>query len=761
MPTSQPDVAARHAHHPLLTTKLHIPQPRRDLVARPHLFERLSAGLNNKLTLISAPAGFGKTTLVSTWLVYEWLAVRLQNQPGSAAAWVALDAGDNDPVRFWRYVITACQAFDSSIGHAALALLHTAQQPAWEVVLTLLINDLAQLAGKVILVLEDYHVITAPQIHEAVIFLLDHLPTTLHLIMTTRTDPPLPLARLRAEPALHELRATDLRFSPAETGCFFAQDNEHSLTPALLERLTARTEGWVTALRLLALARQGHLENDLPVLEQLLNTLTGNRGHIFAYLVAEVLNAQPPERQNFLLRTSMSGAAGARLTGSLCEALTGRVDSELLLDQLEQANMFLLPLHDSGSQPSSAKWYRYHALFAEAMQHEARRRLGEAEWRALSQRASHWYAEHGLLPEAVEAALVAQDFMLAASLIEGIIAPILVQNEYHTLRRWLDQLPETVLRTHPSLCLSYATTLLFTSDRRAPATMARLQLPLQIAEQHWQTTQNDPKLGEVLAFRAWITRMQGQRAQALPVAKQALALLPTEETQWRGISLTLIGEEELLLGNLHSARDLFTQSRTLWQRTRNVYGGLATTLALAEVCARQGELQQATQFYRHVLVEAETAPMGQHQRQMRSGGAQLGLAQIDFEWNDLETAEAHATAALAIGRQTAYAELHVRATLILARIKQARAQPTAAQQLLYELVAQMPHDQTGALLREVQTGQAKLALAIADLVSAERLISAAQPDAEIARLQQEQAAMLVARLRLAQGQATAALCGIT
>jgi LuxR family transcriptional regulator, maltose regulon positive regulatory protein len=457
-----------------------------------------------------------KTTLVSAWL-----ATHNTHQELLPAAWVALDASDNDPVRFWRYVITACQPFDAAIGHSALALLHTAQQPSWEIVLTTFINDLAQLVGQGVLVLEDYHVITAPQIHEMMVFLLDHLPTTLHLIMTTRSDPPLPLARLRAQPALNELRAVDLRFSLAETQAFFQQALSRPLAPELLERLDARTEGWVTGLRLVALTLQGRPESDPQTIEQLLVTLTSSRGHIFAYFITEVLNAQPASFQEFFLRTSVL----SRLTSSLCHAVTGRDDSEMLLEHLERANLFLIPLDGAG------QWYRYHALFAEAMQHEARRRLGEEHLRALSHRASLWYEQHGWLTEAVEAALAAQDFPRAADLIERLIAPELVQNEYHTLRRWLEHLPEAVLHAHPPLCMMYAIAILFTLDRRTPATMARLQTPLQVAEQHWRAEANAPKLGEALALRSWITWMQGERTQALPVARQALALLPAGEMQ--------------------------------------------------------------------------------------------------------------------------------------------------------------------------------------------------------------------------------------
>lgn len=738
MPMDQPNQPLR----PLLTTKLHIPQARRDLVPRPHLFARLNQGLSSKLTLVSAPAGFGKTTLVSTWL-----ATRNAQQELPPAAWVALDAGDNDPVRFWRYVITACQTFDAAIGQPALSLLHTAQQPSWELVLTTFINDLAQLSGKGILVLEDYHVITAPQIHEMVVFLLDYLPTTLHLIMTTRSDPPLPLARLRAQLDLNELRAANLRFSLSETQTFLQHALSCPLAPEMIERLEARAEGWVTGLRLVALTLQGRPESAPQTLEQLLVTLTGSRQHIFAYFITEVLNAQPASLQEFVLRTSVL----SRLTGSLCNAVTDRDDSEMILEQLERANMFLMPLDGAG------QWYRYHALFAEAMHYEARRRLGEEHLRALSHMASRWYAQHGWLTEAVEAALAAQDFPGAADLIERSLAPELVQNEYHTLRRWLEHLPEAVLHAHPQLCMIYAMTVLFTSDRRAPATMARLQMPLQRAEQHWRAEENAPKLGEVLAFRSLITLWQGDQRQAFTVAKQALALLPAGETQWRRMSLDVVSMEELLSGKLRAARQTITESRALWQAVGNVYGTLAATLSLGEVCARQGELQQAAQLYQQVLTEAEQASMDRHQALSRIGRARLGLGTLTLEWNDLETAEQHATHAATIGQQVADEELRVRSALLLARLKHTRGETAEAQQLLHTLIAQTPQQRWFSLLREVRAYQARLALASGDLVTVERFLASTQQGDDVAHLQQEQEALLVARLRIAQGEAEEAL----
>ena len=760
--------SAEPSPNPLLATKLHIPQPRLDLTPRPQLFEQLNQGMHSKLTLISAPAGFGKTTLVSQWISQnaECGARNAESKPTRhtphsafriQAAWLALDVGDNDPVRFWRYLIAACQTLEGAIGQAALALLNTAQQPVWETVLTLLINDLAQRSDKSVLVLEDYHLITAPQLHELMVFLIDYLPATIHLIITTRTDPPLPLARLRARPDLTELRIDDLRFSLAETHLFFQQTLAYPLPPELIQRLEMRTEGWVTGLRLLALTLQGRTKTDPQAMEQLLATFTGSHGHIFAYFIAEVLNAQSAPVQDFLLRTCLLG----RFTAALCDAVTGRTDSEQMLEQLGRANMFLLPLDDveqsvqwarslKSAPLTTVHWQRYHALFAEALVYEARRRLGEAMLRLLAYRASCWYAAQGLLTEAVEAALVAQAFAWGAELIERVIAPELVQNEYHTLRRWLEQLPAAVIHTHPALCMAYATAILFTSDRRAPATMTRIQPLLQAAEDHWRRVENPHKLGEVLALWAWVTWMQGARTQALPVARQALAHLPPDDRQWRGICLALVGEEELLAGHLHQARATFSQTLALWQTVGNHYGLLATLLGVSEVCVKQGELQQAAQFYRQVLTTVEQITMNPHQAKMRIGNARLGLAALALEWNDLTTAEQEATDAVAIGQQAAYADFCLRGSLILARIKQVQGETLAAQRLLQTHFAQMSPSQALPILREARLWQARLALASGDWGAVERFIASITPEQAVARLQQEQEALLVARLYLAQ-----------
>jgi len=741
----------------LLSTKLTPPRLRLPLVFREPLLARLDEGLAHKLTLISAPAGFGKTTLVSQWLSdfrfsisdfgldptqtskFQNLKSKIQNPK---VAWIALDAGDNDPVRFWRYILAACQIFQTDLGQSALALLRNSPQPPFEALLTMFINELDRLLGQYVLVLEDYHLITSPQIHNLITFWLDHLPATLHLVIITRSDPPLPLARLRARNELNDLGAADLRFSLNETQAFLQQALPFPLPPETVERLDDRTEGWAAGLRLVALTLQG--QEKLEQLDQFVNTLAGSHRPILDYLIADVFSAQPEPIQEFLLETTIL----TRLTASLCDTVTGRTDSGLILEQLERANLFLLPLDAAG------QWYRFHALFAEAMQHYARQRLGEARLRELADKASQWYEAQGMLSEAVEVALSAQTFDRVAVLIEQLIAPRLVQNQYHTLRRWLEQLPEEILQAHPALCMTYTQALLFTSNPYTPAPIERFEKPLQMAEAHWRSVNNEAKLGEVLAFRAIVIWWHGDPRQSFTVARQALELLPEGEVQWRGISLIFVGAEELYAGNFNTARQTITQALALNQTARNIYGLLDSMLLLGELCARQGELHQAAQLYQQALTELDRTPMDRDDALFRRGRALLGLSALDLEWNALEIAEARASQALTISQQFPENDLMQRGSLILARWRYARGETAQAQQWLQSLIAQT---KSPSLLREAEANLAWLALATGDLATAQRWAATRpQPD-DISRIQQEQEALVMARLLLAQGEADAAL----
>ena len=724
----------------LLSTKLAPPRLRASLVSREPLLARLDEGLEYKITLLSAPAGFGKTTLVS-----EWIATRSERGDMPPVAWVSLDAGDNDPVRFWRYVITACQAFENTLGRSTLAALRASQQPPFESVLTQFINALAQVSSQCILVLEDYHAITAHEVHNTVAFVLDHLPATLHLILITRSEPPLPLARLRARNELSEFSAADLRFSLEETQAFFQQTLRVSLSPEAIARLEERTEGWVAGLRLVALALEGRQKPTET--EQFLATLAGEHRHILEYLTGEVLANQPESLQIFLLQTSVLN----RLTASLCDAVTDRNDSALVLEQLVHANLFLVPLGDEGDR----SWYRYHMLFAEAMLHAARQRFGESGLQALYDKAALWHARHGFLVEAIEASITARTFERAAVLIEQLEQRNF--QELQTLRRWAEQLPQDVLHEHPALCFNYAMALLFTSDRYAPATAALVETPLQAAEAAWQEAKDDRRLGQVFALRSMIAMWQGDWARSFAWAKEALELLPEHEVNWRGISLLNASLQDLLAGNINSAQRMALEARVLCEAAQNIHGASGATLLLAGMHVAQTELDQAEALYRQVLDEAGDAEELLDDR----GFAQLGLGTIAFERNDLASAEQHATQALDAAQALEFAQrrpeadVHVHASLLLARIQHARGQTQPAQDRLRTLAARTHR---ASWLREVQAWQARFSLDAGDLDTVQRWHTThAQHTDDVLKMQQEQEALIVARLQIAAGDSETAL----
>jgi LuxR family maltose regulon positive regulatory protein len=442
---------------PLLQTKLYVPQLRRELVRRPRLTSRLDDALRagRKLTLLSAPAGFGKTTLLSEWI-------------GGAppVAWVSLDEGDNDPARFWAYLLAALDGVLPGAGRQAEALLHAPQPSPVEAVVTVLINDMIAASGAqpekaspCVLILDDYHLIQNPAIHQGLAFLLDHLPPQVHLLVSGRTDPPLPLARLRARGQLTELRTDDLRFSAGEAAAFLQQVMGLSLSADAVSALETRTEGWIAGLQLAALSMQ---RRDAAQIAEFVAEFSGSHRFVQDYLVEEVLRQQPDSIQRFLLETAIL----ERLTAPLCDAVrfgigeppstpegdavTGRDDSYSLLATLDAANLFLVPLDDE------RRWYRYHRLFAALLRATLQQTRPE-ELPELHQRAAVWYQQKGLATEAVDHALAASDFQLAASLIEESADDMLwMHGQVTTVRAWFEMLPEALVRDRPGLCLVHA-----------------------------------------------------------------------------------------------------------------------------------------------------------------------------------------------------------------------------------------------------------------------------------------------------------------
>jgi len=426
---------------PLVETKLHIPRLRRSLVTRSRLTGLLSRGAEARLTLISAPAGFGKTTLLTAWLA----TAATDSRP---VAWLSLEASDNPPAAFWTYVITALRTAVPSVGASALELLQAPQPPPIEAVLASVLNELSAAPNDVDLVLDDYHLVDGPDVHAGMAFLLEHLPPHVHLVISTRADPPLPLARLRARGELVEVRAADLRFTAEEAAAYLNGTMGLALSANDMAALEGRTEGWIAALQLAALSMQGRED-----VADFIAGFAGDDRYVVDYLVEEVLARQPDRVQAFLLETSILG----RLTGPLCDAVTGQSGGKAMLESLDRGNLFLVPLDDR------RRWYRYHHLFADVLQ---ARLLDEQPDQApdLHRRASAWYEENGERAVAIDHALAAEDFDRGADLVE-LAAPSLQRlRQEGTLRRWMEALPDEQFRVRPVLSNDYVGSLMSTGQ---------------------------------------------------------------------------------------------------------------------------------------------------------------------------------------------------------------------------------------------------------------------------------------------------------
>ena len=696
----------------LLATKLAVPTARAQWVSRPRLFERLEAGRRGKLTLIAAPAGFGKTTLLSAWRA----TAAGQSLP---FGWVALDAGDNDPLRFWSYGLAALDAVIPGVAQPALTLLQSPQPPAIEHILTNVLNAVSRTpAGPAhpagVLVLEDYHVITEPAIHTAVAWLLERLPDALRLIIVTRADPALPLARLRARGDLTELHADDLRFTPDEAAAFLNQTMELALTAADLAALEARTEGWIAGLQLAALALQGNVDR-----ASFIHTFSGTNRYIVDYLAAEVLAHQPAQVQTFLLHSSILD----RLCGPLCAAVLGwpaadeppastGLSSQGLLEALERANLFVVPLD------ADRYWYRYHHLFADVLRQRLTRSMAGAQITALHERASVWYEQNGLMPEAVQHALRLPDGERAAQLIQRHGLGLIVGGQTQTVLSWLNQLPEALRQAKPYLGILHALALLFTSDLESAET--RLQ-----EVERWIGPDTPPAdahfiQGNTAAIRANIALYTGDLAACAAYGERVLAWLPETEVIARTMAQLHVARGFRVTGEA----TLAVERRALAavgpiRASRNLLGTLGAVINVARLQELQGRLRSAAATYQE-LVQIAGGPealRGLH-------GAlpyYVGLGDLHREWNELDLADEYRAQAMARepGTGTIDAEYVTLGYLALARLQQARGAPDQAQRTLAAgLDLARRRGYAAHLVARVAAAQAHLALAVGHLPAA-------------------------------------------
>jgi LuxR family transcriptional regulator, maltose regulon positive regulatory protein len=578
---------------PLLETKLFIPTRRRGLVARPRLSERLNRGTEAKLTLISAPAGFGKTTLLADWLEAD-------PANGRSTAWLSLEQSDNDPALFWTYLITALQTAAPTIGAGPLSLLHSSQSPI-EVILAELLNDLSTLAAEVVLALDDYHVIDTREVNDEMVFLLDHLPPQIHLVIASRADPALPLARMRSRGELVEIRAAELRFTPDETAAYLNDAMGLKLTAQDVAALEGRTEGWIAALQLAALSMQGRED-----VAGFIAGFAGDDRYIVDYLAEEVLQRQPEHVRHFLLQTSILD----RLSGPLCDAVTGQDGGRAMLEALERENLFLVPLDDR------RRWYRYHHLFADVLQAHL---LDEQPDRApeLHRRASVWFEQDGESSEAIRHALAAEDFERAADLTELALPALRRGRQEGAIRNWVEALPDELLRVRPVLNVGFVGALVASGEFEG------VEARLRDAERCVQMTTNtgdEPEAaadvvvvdeeqfrsvpGAIELYRAAQALVRGDVLETVRHARRTLELAPEDDHLGRAGAAGLMGLAFWSSGDLEEGHLAYSQCVRGLQRIGHVSDVMGCSIALADIRRTQGRLRGAMRTYEQALQQA-------------------------------------------------------------------------------------------------------------------------------------------------------------
>jgi LuxR family maltose regulon positive regulatory protein len=673
----------------LLLTKLYVPPVRPELVSRPRLIERLNVGLlgrrdhfARKLTLVSAPAGFGKTTLVSEWL----------SGVERPVAWLSLDEEDNDPVRFSTYLIAALQTVDPNVGQAAQAMLQSPQPPPPEPFLASLINDVAGTPSPFVLVLDDYHLIHTLPIHRQLIFLLEHQPPQIHLVIASREDPPLSLSRLRARGQMVDVRQAELRFTGEETSNFLQRIMRLDLTAAEVATLHQRTEGWIAGLQLVALSMQGSAD-----VRRLVASFAGDHRYVLDYLMDEVFAQQPADVQDFLLKTSIL----ERFSAPLCDAVAGRDDSRGVLLSLERSNLFIIPLDQS------RQWYRYHRLFADLLRHRLsqsppfipparggergrvpagggergrvpagggeRGRVpaggGERQGvKALHRQASRWYAENGFPADAVRHALAASDWEEAASLIVSVSGDMLKRGEVVTLLGWYWALPDEMVLADPQLCLEYSWPLILTE--RIEAAEPYLAHAEQVALEH----EIRPLLGGIAIAKAHVARLRGDNAQVIELSEQALSLLPRDELSGRSIVALNLGLAQWHRGCMADAERALKEAQRAGRGSGNEYVRWTAVLFLNRIQTARGKSRQAAESYRQMIEQGGQLPI--------AGLAHFDLGRLSYEWNELIAAADCLQRGLEIVRRGGGVEFEAGGYSALAFIRQAQGDPAAAQAAL-------------------------------------------------------------------------------
>ena len=642
----------------LLRTKFFVPPIRSKQIARPRLSDLIHGGLDRALILVSAPAGYGKTTLVSSWL----------KETKIPYAWISLDGSDNDPIRFLQYLLAALVPITPSIEDDLISMLQGIQPAQFENIINLLVNELASFPDPFVLVLDDFHVLHSEAVLKMLSYLLEHMPPQMHLATLTRTDPPLPLARLRVRGQLLDIRADQLRFTQDEVTAFMNDAMGLTLSANDLSAMETRTEGWIAGLQLAALSMQGSKD-----IHGFVSAFTGSHHYVMDYLAEEVLKLQPKKVSNFLLQTSILD----RLCGPLCEVVviadeSDLIDGQTMLETLEEMNLFLIPLDDE------RHWYRYHHLFADVLrkrlEHQHPQLLPE-----LHRRASQWYEQNEFLAESVQQAIAAGDQDRAAHLIEDNGCFLLMSGEVATLLNWTDAI-DFQSEARPWLAIQKAWALALSGDlERVEPT---LQVPEKLLAPLERTDEVRTMQGTIAAARAQCANSRGDMHSAAEYARQALELLPdcsSISRSIRSVATSILGDASWFNGDVEEARRAYTEAVRIGREAGNLHLVIIASISVADILMVQGQLHRAADMYTQCLQMA-IRPDGQ--RSPLAAYIFTSMARLFYEWNRLDDADQHIQQCIDLSRQWGDIGLQANAHAIQALIEQARGHPEQAREAI-------------------------------------------------------------------------------
>jgi LuxR family transcriptional regulator, maltose regulon positive regulatory protein len=715
----------------LLLTKLYIPPPRQNLVMRPRLIEQLNNGLSldRKLTLISAPAGFGKTTLVSEWVTSPE-RFPPEHISSNRVAWLSLDEADNDPARFVSYLITALQMIMPGIGEGLLVALQSSQQSQLEPFLTTLINEISLFPEHFVLVLDDYHTIDSQTVDKSVDFLIEHQPPQMHLVITTREDPQLPLARYRARGQLTELRAADLRFTQDEASEFLNRVTGLSLSVENIAALETRTEGWIAGLQLAAISMQGHKDA-----AEFIQSFTGSHRFVMDYLLEEVLHQQSENIQTFLLCTSVLD----RMCGPLCDAILSdpSVSGQTALEFLERTNLFTVPLDNE------RHWYRYHHLFSDLLRKRMEHKFSAEEIANLHICASEWYENNGQILEAFKHAAAANDLERAGRLMEHKEMPLNLPGVPVTILNWLESLPTSYLDSRPSLWWKQAAMMLSNYqvegvEEKLQAAEAALALKIPPGAEMDEWSRN--LVGKIAVARAMLAQTMYEAETSLVQVRRAFEYLHPKNVVYRSNAAEIFGFAQYLLGDRDAAEQAYIESFSLAQEAGDRDGVVVATTRLGQVHELKNQLHQAEETYQRALQLMGEDPIP------FAAVVYIGLARIYYQWNDLEMAEKYGELSCQLARLCDQViDRLILSELFLCRLRLARGDGAGAAHFLAEAEQNIRAKDYAVRLPDIATHQVLIHLFNGNVNDAVQL--AGNSDCPLTK----------ARAFIAQGNSSAAL----